>query len=165
MSLPGFLFANSVGVCKPDADFQLSFATYSPWKRDAIFAINMSFGSYSFGVAKLIDVSWDVGIGRGGQALLAYLTYKTFTKALTCSMESSVVSADVFEAITLQNDTIGGVFKLTKDCLQNRSARARGTMCCMILAALFVLILPTWLSAMTGYTAVLRLLCKTAETI
>jgi len=60
MSLPGFLFANSGGVCKPDADFQLSFASYSPWKRDAIFAINLSFGSYSFGVAKLIDVSWDV---------------------------------------------------------------------------------------------------------
>lgn len=60
MGLPGFLFANSGGVCKPDADFQLSFSSYSPWKRDAIFAINMSFGSYSFGVAKLIDVSWDV---------------------------------------------------------------------------------------------------------
>jgi len=68
-------------------------------------------------------------------------------------MESSVVSADVFEAITLRNDTIGGVFKLTKDCLQNRGARARGTMCCMVLAALFLLMLPTWLSAMTGYTA------------
>lgn len=58
MSLPGFL--ESYAVCKPDGTFSLSYDGYTPWKRDAIFAIDMGFGSFSFGVAKLIDVSWDL---------------------------------------------------------------------------------------------------------
>ncbi len=60
MSLPDFISSDYGSICKPDGKFDLSYDDYTPWKRDAIFAINMSYGSYSFGVAKLIDVSWDV---------------------------------------------------------------------------------------------------------
>ena len=59
MSKPGFIYDRG-SVCKPDGTFELSFKDYSPWKREAIFAINMGYGSFSFGVAKLIDVLWDV---------------------------------------------------------------------------------------------------------
>lgn len=61
MSIPGYI-KNTIGsVCQPDSTFLLtSTEDYSPWKRDAIFAINMGYGSYSFGVAKLIDVVWDI---------------------------------------------------------------------------------------------------------
>lgn len=47
-------------ICKPDGTFDLSQRTFTPWKRDAIFSITMGYGNYSFGVAKLIDVVWDV---------------------------------------------------------------------------------------------------------
>lgn len=46
--------------CKPDGTFELSFYPYTPWKRDGIFAINMKFGSFDFGLAKFIDICWDV---------------------------------------------------------------------------------------------------------
>jgi len=56
--LPGLIYSSD--TCKPDGTFELSFNRYSLWKRDAVFAINLNFGSYSFNDAKLIDVCWDV---------------------------------------------------------------------------------------------------------
>lgn len=68
-------------------------------------------------------------------------------------METSTISTSTFEAITLQNDTITGASKLIGHFWQTSNARARGPMFCIVLGSLFVLALPTWLSAMTGYTA------------
>ncbi|KAK5080944.1 hypothetical protein LTR05_008260 [Lithohypha guttulata] len=112
----------------------------------------MTYGRFSFGVAKADDIVWDVCIGRGGQALLAIVTYQVFTKSLTRTMEETPVSHDTFKAITLQNDTIAGLYLLTKDFLRTSGGRARVAMFWTILASVFVLALPTWLSAMTGYT-------------
>lgn len=47
-------------VCGPDGMFQLSNNDYEPWNRNATFTIDISFGSFSFGIAKLIDICWDV---------------------------------------------------------------------------------------------------------
>jgi len=55
---PGLIYSSD--ICKPDGTFELSFNRYSLWKRDAVFAINLNFGSYSFDDAKLIDICWDV---------------------------------------------------------------------------------------------------------
>ena len=60
---PGVLTNDTGEFCKPDGTFLLSFDDYTPWRRDAIFAININFGRYTFGEAKLIDVCWDV-VGR-----------------------------------------------------------------------------------------------------
>jgi len=68
-------------------------------------------------------------------------------------MESSSVSTETFKALTLQNDTIFSVSKLMRDFLKVGGTRAKFAMLCTILSALFVLLVPTWLSAMTGYTA------------
>lgn len=68
-------------------------------------------------------------------------------------METSPVHHDTFQAITLRNNTIWGTILLIKTCLKSNSPRARLTIAWIILASLFVLLVPTWLSAMTGYTA------------
>lgn len=61
MSAFPFAFTQDTGgVCKPDGTFELSFDAYTPWKRDGIFAINIKFGRLSFGLAKFLDVSWDI---------------------------------------------------------------------------------------------------------
>lgn len=74
MSLPGFVQDVYDNVCKPDGSFELSFDIYTPWKRNAIFAINMGYGSYSFGVAKLIDVVWDI-VSIKFECFLLYLIW------------------------------------------------------------------------------------------
>lgn len=64
MSLyPGIFTRDTGELCRPDGTFLLSFDSYTPWKHNAIFAINLNFGRYTFGEAKLIDVCWDV-VGR-----------------------------------------------------------------------------------------------------
>jgi len=68
-------------------------------------------------------------------------------------MESSSVSSETFKATTLQNDTIIGVLRLIRDFTEIGGTRSRVAMFWTILSALFVLSVPTWLSAMTGYTA------------
>lgn len=173
MSFSDSSFVYMSGVCRPDGTFMLTFSdSYTPWSQDTVFAINMSYGSYTFGIAKLIDIVWDVVslwhilihtlheinarlqvVGRGGQALMAIITYKVFTGALNRLMESSSVSTSTFEAISFQHDTLIGVSKLIRHLQQISSVPARGTMFCIILSSLFTLVLPTWLSAMTGYTA------------
>lgn len=47
-------------VCKPNGNFSLSFDSYTPWRRDGIFAINMRLGNFDFGLAKVIDIAWDI---------------------------------------------------------------------------------------------------------
>lgn len=68
-------------------------------------------------------------------------------------MELSSVSHDTFKAVTLQNDTIWGLAILVKDFFKNGGRRAKVAILWTVLAGLFVLMVPTWLSAMTGYTA------------
>lgn len=68
-------------------------------------------------------------------------------------MESSSVSVETFKALTLQNDTTFGVSKLMRDFLKVGGTRTKFAVLCTILSALFVLLVPTWVSAMTGYTA------------
>jgi hypothetical protein len=68
-------------------------------------------------------------------------------------MEVSLVDHDTFRAVTLQNDTISGAIKLLKRCYHQESGRAKLATAWMFLAGLFVLSVPTWLSAMTGYVA------------
>jgi hypothetical protein len=64
MSLYPAVFTYDTGEsCKPDGTFLLSFDHYTPWKHDAIFAININSGRYTFSEAKLIDICWDV-VGR-----------------------------------------------------------------------------------------------------
>ncbi len=61
MSLSPEIFVTHTGeFCKPDGTFLLSVDDYTPWKRNAIFAINLNFGRYTFSEVKLIDTCWDV---------------------------------------------------------------------------------------------------------
>lgn len=92
-------------------------------------------------------------VGRGGQSLLAFYSYLAFTKALSRTMEKSIVTHDIFSAVTLQHNTITSVFVLIKNAHKMGGLRARFALVWTIFAASFVLFSSTWLSAMTGYTA------------
>lgn len=70
-------FTNIPGSCHPDGIFRYS-QRYSPWAISGLFQITFGFGSMSFSEAKLIDVTWDLLIGRGG-CLLSFLIYTADT--------------------------------------------------------------------------------------
>lgn len=104
-------------------------------------------------------------IGRGGQAFLAMFTYVIFTEGLTRTMETTSVSHDTFKAITLQHNTISEVWMLVKDFNKTSSRRTKGMVAWIVMAACFVLLTPTWLSAMTGYVADIQPFVENADSM
>ncbi|EXJ55471.1 hypothetical protein A1O7_08398 [Cladophialophora yegresii CBS 114405] len=139
-------------ACRPDSGFYVGFQDYDIWELSGLFQITLGFGNFSFSTAKIIDVGWDIILGRGGQALLAAIAFAVYSKALVRSMESSPVSYGTFEAVTLQSGSLTANFKLARDLLKNKTAQARAAVVWMITSACFVLAFPTILSAMTGYS-------------
>lgn len=69
-------------------------------------------------------------------------------------MQTTAVPHDTFRAVTLQNDSIYGLLVLIRN-FPRIMGRASTTlwMVWMIISASFVLLFPTWLSAMTGYVS------------
>lgn len=59
---PWLVISYEVGGCSPDGEFlfDMESSGYTPWTRSSAFAVNIKFGTFTFGTAKLIDVFWDV---------------------------------------------------------------------------------------------------------
>jgi len=127
---------------------------YNPWPVSQLLTINLGFGNMPFSTAKLIDVLWDVVVGRGGQVLLTYVAYRVFTKSLGRAMEGSQVSYHTFAAFAFEPGSTAGVFMLAKDFASNRSLRSKMIVSWVLAATLYIVAFPTLSSAMTGYTSV-----------
>lgn len=90
-------------------------------------------------------------VGRGGQAVLAFLAYRAFTKALVRHMETSSVSYEVFEMVTLRDITLSDLFTLCRDFAFNRNSGRNLLLLWIVISASFILAFPSLASAMTGY--------------
>lgn len=92
-------------------------------------------------------------VGRGGQVVLALVSYKVYTMALLRLMERNPVSYGTFEAITLQGSSLSAIFQTSRDFFLNQGPRAKATVLWMTISAAFAIAFPTMVSAMTGYSA------------
>jgi hypothetical protein len=158
----------SFGFCEPDGTFNTGLESVSVWSPSKAFQITLAFGSMRFSTAKLIDIIWDVvggqthllwlctdrsqAIGRGVQGILGLIMYRAFTKCLARVMERSAISFDTFESVTLQGSSMRALVNLIKDYFTNPGPRAKLALSWMILALSYVLVFPTLMSAMTGYS-------------
>jgi hypothetical protein len=68
-------------------------------------------------------------------------------------MESSAISYGTFEAITLRPDSWVALWNLNRDFLYNKGVRARCTAIWLITSMLFIVAFPSFISAMSGYSA------------
>ncbi|KAI1800065.1 hypothetical protein F4811DRAFT_54842 [Daldinia bambusicola] len=140
--------------CKTDGSFvMVQYDYYSPWQLSHFFSIGIGFGNFTFAKAKIIDISWDIIIGRGGQALMAFLSWRAFADYVTTSMEFAPVTFTVFSYIFLQDEpsffsTIG----MARAFIFNRGLKSKLAMVFIILSMLFIIAWPTVAGAMTGYT-------------
>ncbi|CAI4213576.1 unnamed protein product [Parascedosporium putredinis] len=70
----------------------------------------------SFTEVKLIDVSWDVAVGRGGQALLVFVSWQAFAKYMTISMATKPATYTTFWALFVHQEvTLLSVCHLLRD--------------------------------------------------
>ena len=68
--------------------------------------ISVPIGKFSFGMARFIDLVWDVVISRGGQALLGSVTYRVYTAILLRITETQIVPYDLYASLTLSVSTL-----------------------------------------------------------
>jgi hypothetical protein len=107
---------------------------------------------------KVIDIAWDLVIGRGGQLLLAWANYRVFNEWLVYHMEMHHTSYRLYAALAFETTTMGTLGVLSKEFL----AFGAGTwkrlfrwlaIFSMLLSTFYVLAFPTLMAAMTGYIA------------
>ncbi|KAI1467583.1 uncharacterized protein F4812DRAFT_401698 [Daldinia caldariorum] len=146
-------FAGYEPGCKTDGSFVIYSSDYSSWQLSHFFSIGIGFGNFTFAEAKIIDISWDIIIGRGGQALMAFVSWRAFADYVTTSMEFAPVTFTVFSFVFLQDEpsffsTIG----MIRAFIFNRGLKSKISMVFIILTMLFIMAWPTIAGAMTGYT-------------
>lgn len=146
---------SDTSACKPDGNFSPYANTYNAWGSSGFFQITLAFGSLSFTSAKVIDICWDMIVGRAGQAALAFFSWNVFSDYVTTSMDVSPITYQTFWVIFLHKEpTLFSVIRLTRDFVSYRRLNSIVAMVFMIATIIFALVFPTLASAMTGYTPV-----------
>jgi hypothetical protein len=93
-------------------------------------------------------------VGRLGQSLLAYFSWRAFSVYVRASMETGPITYHTFWTIFMQDHTsLRSIYRLIRDFVSKRALRSAVAMTFMIISMTFVLVFPTLASAMTGYTA------------
>ncbi|KAI4906904.1 hypothetical protein J4E90_010107 [Alternaria incomplexa] len=134
-------------------------ATGATWRimdSSYFFTPNLSFGALTFTQVKVIDVAWDLIIGRGGQLLLAWVNYRVFNEWLVYHMEMHHTSYKLYAAVAFETTTMATLGVLGKEflaygaCTWKRLFRWLAIFS-MLLSTLYVIAFPTLMAAMTGY--------------
>jgi hypothetical protein len=144
-------YPNGLWKEQPDATWRIMDSSY-------FFTPNLSFGSMTFTQVKVIDIAWDLLVGRGGQLLLAWVNYKVFNEWLYFHMEFHKTSYKMFTTIAFSTTSLATLGVLGKEFLAfgkstwRRFFRWLGILC-MLLSTVYVISFPTLMAAMTGYIA------------
>lgn len=142
-------------ACRPDGRFSLDPNDFDFWGYGGFFEITMGYGGFTFTQAKAIDVGWDVVVGRGGQALLAFISSSVFARYITSTMQVSPITFNTFKTIFVARDanTAMGVCGLIRDFTRRKSLPNKVATVFMVVTMVFVLVFPTFVSSMSGYSA------------
>ncbi|CAO2654126.1 Nn.00g108590.m01.CDS01 [Neocucurbitaria sp. VM-36] len=152
-ALPASEVYNTESACQPDGSFTLDPSAYRYWSKSGFFQITLGFGNLTFTQAKAIDIIWDVVFGRGGQGLLALISWRVFANYVTTSMEVMPVTFGTYRTVFLQNESLlVGIPRMVRDFTRRHRLHSKIAMVFMIMTMAFVLAFPTFGSAMTGYS-------------
>jgi hypothetical protein len=116
-----------------------------------LFALDATFGRFSFSQVKTIDILWDLLVGRGAQALAWWASYTVFCDALLRVIERHPASFTIFQRMALEGPGLHSLWTLTKELWRAKSARTRALFLYMFWSTAYVLLVPIVLGAMTGY--------------
>ncbi|KAK4182960.1 hypothetical protein QBC35DRAFT_394917 [Podospora australis] len=142
-------------ACKPDGSFSPFFDDDNWWSRAGFFQITLRvWPRLSFTQAKFIDVACDLVIGRGGQGLIGYISWKVFANFIAVSMQRKPVSYRTYHAVFIrQESSFLTVYRLLCKHGVSTVLGSRVATVFMATTLCWILAFPTLTSAMTGYTA------------
>lgn len=118
---------------------------------EGLFVLDKTWGQLSFSTVKIIDVAWDILVGRGLQLLAWWAAYIVFSDALLRVIERHPASFRIFQRIALEGPSLISLWTLSMELLSVKSKRAKTLFTYILLSTSYVLCIPTFLGAMTGY--------------
>ncbi|KAK4444532.1 hypothetical protein QBC34DRAFT_474791 [Podospora aff. communis PSN243] len=144
----------SGSVCEPNDVFNIFPGQYDPFAVKDFFQITVGFGELSLSEAKMIDVAWDLIVGRVGQVILAFCTWKAFSTYVRNSMHRHPVTYSTFWTAFMDGQpSMYSTLHLMRDGAFGGVGQSRASMAFFAIAMPFVLAFPTMASTMTGYRA------------
>lgn len=139
--------------CRTDGTFGVEGA-YNRWGLPGLFQITLRSGPLTFAQAKVIDVAWDVIVGRLGQTVLVYYSWKALSTYVRVSMETRPATFETFFTIYLEDAaSIKSTARMIRDFSTRQRLQSRIAMGFIITSMLYILAWPTLAGAMTGYTS------------
>lgn len=152
------LYANDASLFAPQGFtycdlYGQSAMTTSEDSFSTIFNVDVAFGNLSFGTAKIIDLIWDVGFSRCGQAMLGWITYQINTAVLLRIMETHPVSYDFYLSLSFSWSSFASLVPVTRALFTKLGFRKRLLVLWLLLSIIWVAAWPTITNAMTGYVA------------
>ncbi|KAM7213210.1 hypothetical protein V8F06_011425 [Rhypophila decipiens] len=138
--------------CLPNDAFDARSTSYNIFDPSGFFQITHGFGDLTFTEVKVIDLIWDIVVGRGGQTILAYFSWKAFSTYFWLSMSTQPITYNSFWAIFLDRQpSLVGIYRVIRDFVSQQARRSKLIMIFVPFSMLFVLVFPIMMSAMTGY--------------
>ncbi|KAF4452445.1 hypothetical protein F53441_4725 [Fusarium austroafricanum] len=142
--------------CKQDGKFKFSTEVeenkFGRWAAGGFFDVTLSWGSFNFATAKLIDVAWDLVVGRGFQVIMALIAWQVYVQHLEVSLASRPATYTTIWLLRFQQESsVMATSRLARQFFLRRLPSTTA-MIFMILASSFILAFPTFAGSMTGYT-------------
>lgn len=128
----------------------------SVWNVVLLVNITLGWGQFPYTVVKVIDVIFDVIVGRGGQALAAWISYSILSKALLHSMESTPISFDRFTSTSYKIGSLTALWADLRELFSKRATqkkRPTWTLIATIFVCIYLICFSTIISAISGYQA------------
>jgi hypothetical protein len=91
------------------------------WNMQYLFSITLAWGSFSLSTAKLVDIGWDLGLGRGGQLVLSYLVFGTLRRSVLVSLRRSPWHIPVLTRQLLDPVSVPGLWAVVQDLFAQQS--------------------------------------------
>ncbi|KAG9953799.1 hypothetical protein KCU85_g1147, partial [Aureobasidium melanogenum] len=136
-----------------DEKLQDQYISTSRGGIQSLFTIDRTFKSYSFSTVKFIDVVWDLCVARGNQFFAGWVSYAAVTRAVVRAMESGPMPYDIFIRLALNGSKVSAICSTVTNLYRCRPLRITVLLGSIMLSIVYVVLLPTLLSAATGYVA------------
>lgn len=130
----------------------------SRWSSAYTLGVTMGFGQLTYTAAKSTDEAWNLVVARGGQLLGGLLVYRTFRKPVGLALSQHRAPYRTALALQYAPVSVDSFWQYSREALRQDRHKYFGMFASimLIISTIFVLVAPTWLSAMTGYRAVMR---------
>ena len=122
-------------------------------RAQALFNILPMTNSMSYDSVKAVDLSFNIIVGRGGQALILWVSYHVYRACLVRIMETQAVSHAFYLSLALGPPSVFSLWQITVQILSARW-KFKTLLTWMFVSFIWTLMWPVLVDGMAGYVSV-----------